>query len=250
VSMVTPSRRERLRAATVDEIMVVARRLLVADGPAAISLRAIARDMGMTAPALYRYFPSLEELVQTLCATLYDELSDHLEHARDTCPADDITARLYALCRAFRRWSVAHPAEFGLMFGSPLPGLANPVDPVEKRNPDSPTHVAGARFAGVFGALFAEVWARAPFEVPPAEEIPPALRTQLDGYVRELGVGLPVGAIQLFLSCWIRLYGMVALEVFGHLYFALTDPEPMFEAELAVAACQIGLAPRPLPPAA
>ena len=68
-------------------------------------------------------------------------------------PRVHILEWLYALCREFRRWSVAHPAEFGLMFGSPLPGLANPVDPVEKRNPDSPTHVAGARFAGVFGAL-------------------------------------------------------------------------------------------------
>jgi len=233
----------------VDEIMVVARRLLVADGPAAVSLRAIARDMGLTAPALYRYFPGLEELVQSLCATLYDELSDHMEQARDRCPADDITGRLYAVCREFRRWSVTHPAEFGLMFGSPLPGIANPADPVEKRNPDSPTHVAGTRFAAVFGALFAEVWLRAPFEIPAADDMAPALRAQLEEYLRELGVDLPVGAIQLFLSCWIRLYGMVALEVFGHLYFALTDPEPMFEAELAVAACQIGLEPRPLPPA-
>jgi AcrR family transcriptional regulator len=233
----------------VDEIIGVARRLLVEDGPAAISLRAIARDMGMTAPALYRYFPSLEDLVQTLCATLYNELSDHMEQARDQCPADDIADRLYAICREFRHWSVTHPAEFGLMFGSPLPGIAAPADIAEKRNPDSPTHIAGARFAGVFGTLFVEVWQRAPFEVPTVDEMSPALRIQLEGYLRELGVGLPIGAIQLFLSCWIRLYGMVALEVFGHLYFALTDPEPMFEAELAVAACQIGLEPRPLPPA-
>jgi AcrR family transcriptional regulator len=238
------SRRERLRAATVDEIMQTARRLLVEDGSAAITLRAIARSIGLTAPALYRYFPSLDELVNALCAELYDELSDHLEQARDACPADDVTGRLYAVCRAFRRWSVAHPAEFGLMFGSPVPGVD--TDPATAHQPDTPAHEAGARFAGVFAALFAELWLRAPFPVPDAAAMAPGLRTQLEGYLANLGANLPAGAAQLFLSCWIRLYGMVALEVFGHLHFALSDPEPMFEAELALAARQLGAEPRPV----
>jgi AcrR family transcriptional regulator len=237
------SRRERLRAATLDEIKQAARRLLVEGGAAAISLRAIAREMGLTAAALYRYFPNLEALAASLCADLYDECTAHLERARDACPPDDVTGQMYAVCREFRRWSIDHPAEFGLMFGSPLPGLDMP-----EHDPNVEPHAAGGRFAAVFAAVFARIWFQSPFPVPEREELGPSLCHQLDAYLTQLGAPLPVGAAQVFLSCWIRLYGIVCMEVFGHLHFALSDPEPMFEAELAAGARQLGLEPRPLPP--
>jgi AcrR family transcriptional regulator len=238
----TPAtRRERLRAATLDEIKQAARQLLVEGGPAAISLRAIARAMGLTPAALYRYFPNLEALAASLCADLYDECTTHLEQARDACPAGDLSGQLHAVCREFRRWSTAHPAEFGLMFGSPLPGLDIP-----DHDPDIEPHAAGGRFAAVFAAVFAQVWFQAPFPVPEPEELGGPLCRQLEAYLTQIGAPLPVGAAQVFLSCWIRLYGMVSMEVFGHLHFALTDPEPMFEAELAAAARGLGLEPRPL----
>jgi AcrR family transcriptional regulator len=231
-----PSRRERLRTATLDEIKGVARGLLVHDGLSGVSLRAIAREMGMTAPALYRYYPNLEELVGDLCADMYNEASDALERARDAYPPDDTGARLYAVCREFRRWSVTHPAEFGLMFGAPVPALTSDGLAMAGK------HQAGARFAGVFLALFIEIWRRAPFETPAADELPPRLLEQLDQYVSAVGVDLPPRAAQLFLSCWIRLFGLVAMEVFGHLRFALEDVEPMFETELASTARLLGVA--------
>jgi len=235
---VAPRRRERLRAATIGEIKQTARRFLVADGPAAVSLRAIARDMGMTAPALYRYFASLDELVTALCADLYDELSRYLEEARDEHPVDDLGARFAAVCRAFRNWSIAHRPEFGLMFGTPLAAL----DP-DATYPVPEPYEAGRRFGAVFEQLFVDLWRAAPFDVPADDQIPPPLRDQLDAYLARLGAPLPAGAAQVFLSGWIRLYGMVALEVFGHLSFAVTDAEPMFEAELANAAVQFGMTP-------
>jgi AcrR family transcriptional regulator len=238
VTTATPNRRARLRAATVDEIKQTARRLLVEHGPAAVTLRAIAREMGMTAPALYRYFPSLEELLTSVCAGLYDELTGELERVRDADPDADVADRLYAVCRQFRRWSVAHPAEFGMMFGSPLPGMD-----VRAAAQDSEASAAGDRFAGVFAALFAQLWQQQPFPVPARDEIEPDLYGQLDRYMHSLGADLPVGAAQIFLSCWIRIYGIVALEVFGHLSFALTDPEPMFEAELGAVAARLGVEP-------
>src|SRR5262249_1558684 len=176
-----------------------------------------------------------------LCADLYHECTTHLEQARDACPPDDVTGRLYAVCREFRRWSIAHPAEFGLMFGSPLPGLGNDQHDRDQNNGDSDKHAAAMRFAAVFGGLFAQLWVRSPFPVLDADEIDPQLGRQLEAYLHEIGAPLPVGAIQQFLSCWIRLYGMVAMEVFGHLRFALSDPEPMFEAELTVMARQLGM---------
>jgi AcrR family transcriptional regulator len=234
-----PSRRGRLRTATLSEIKSVARQLLVNEGTGGVSLRAIAREMGMTAPALYRYYPNLEELVGELCADLYNETSDALEQARDAAtPADDPGARLYAVCREFRRWSVAHPAEFGLMFGSPLPGIG------EEEHENTVKSDAGSRFAGIFLGLYVEIWRRAPFDVPADDELPPRLVEQLAGYVSATGATLPAGAGQLFLSCWIRLYGLVAMEVFGHLHFALEDVEPMFETELASAARLLGIEPQ------
>jgi AcrR family transcriptional regulator len=246
---VTRNRRERLRAATLDEISQAARKLLTRDGLAGVSLRAIAREMGMTAPGLYRYFPSLEDLLSSLCGSLYDELRENMERARDGCPPDDPAGQLVEVCREFRRWSVAHPSEFGLMFASPIPGLhpgPNPTRPAPtspsaaasagstaSAEPGPAPNEAGMRFAGVFMALFAEIWARTRFPVPAIDEIEPGLVVQLEAFLAQLDPDLPVGAAQVFLACWIRLYGMVALEVFGHLHFCLTDPEPMFETELA-----------------
>ena len=76
-----PSRRDRLRAATIEEIIATARRLLVTNGPDAVSLRAIAREMGMTAPGLYRYFGSHEELVRHVIAGIFTELSGDIHQA-------------------------------------------------------------------------------------------------------------------------------------------------------------------------
>lgn len=249
------SRRERLRAATVQEIKGTARRLLVQDGVGGISLRAIGRDMGMTAAALYRYYPNLEALVTALCADFFDECRAAMEQARDQVRPDQLSARMYAISRAFRRWSVAHPAEFGLMFGTPLPGLSDPAPAGGSAHqdgtahPDDCKHQAAQRFAAVFAEVFTAIWRRAPFDVPADEALPPALAAQLRRYVEEIGAPLPLGAMQVFLSCWIRLYGLVAMEVFGHIRFALTDVEPMFEVELATAARLLGLEPQPAPPA-
>src|SRR4051812_44586825 len=104
----SPTRRERLRGAAVAEIKQTARKLLVEGGPPAISLRAIARHMGMTAPAIYRYFPSLDALVIELTGEICDELSGLVEAARDEAPADEPLLQLAAMARAFRAWSLAH----------------------------------------------------------------------------------------------------------------------------------------------
>lgn len=214
------SRRERLRVATITEIKESARRLLVAGGPTAISLRAIGRDMGMTAPAIYRYFPSLDALVAALCADLYDELSEVLEAVGGSA---EPAGRLAEMSRAFRRWAVGHTAEFALMFGNPVAG----ADAFEQ---DSALYAAGARFGAAFLGPFAELWRRNPIRVPPAASLGPHLRPYFTMY----GDDLPVDAVYLLISAWARLYGVVALEVFGHFQWALTDAEPFFETELAL----------------
>jgi len=117
-----PSRRDRLRAATIEEIIQTARRLLVESGPEAVSLRAIAREMGMTAPGLYRYFGSHEELTRHVIAGIFTELAQDIHRAMQAAagpaeePPDDVTgkltAKMVAACREFRRWALNHKEDY------------------------------------------------------------------------------------------------------------------------------------------
>ncbi len=231
-----PSRRDRVRAATTGEIKDTARRILVAKGPEEVSLRAIAREMGMTAPALYRYFGSREDLIRHVCGDIFTEIATDIRaaaaHAAQE-PGGDVTAKLIAACREFRHWALGHREEFGLLFGTPLPGL----EPLHNDETDK----CAMEFGNSFMALFLELWLRHPFPVPADEQIDPGLAAQLARYIGGLGVDLPIGAALIFLRCWVRLYGMVSLEVFGHLGFALDDAAPMFEITLAELAGLVGL---------
>lgn len=238
------SRRDRARADTAREILDTARRVLVEHGSDGLALRAIARDMGMSAPALYRYYASREDLVEHLVAALYDELCDVLEEARDAVAPDRPGRRLLVAARAFRSWATAHHAEFALLFGSAVGGLLPP----EELHGEGPAGTAGRRFGAVFAALMADVYRERRFPVPADEELDPALGEQLRAWCAQLPVALPLGVMSVFLSCWIRLYGMVCLEVFGHLRFALTDAAPMFEAEMRTIAVQLGIPEQYAPP--
>lgn len=122
------TRRERMRDATLLEIKEVAREHLRAHGPSGISLRGIARDLGMTAPALYRYYASLDDLLTAMIETYTNEICDAMEAARDAMPADDLGGRLVAVTRAFRRWSLDHRPEFAMVFGAPVPGYTEPEE--------------------------------------------------------------------------------------------------------------------------
>ena len=221
------SRRDRVRAETTAEIKQTARKILVEQGPEAVTLRAIAREMGMTAPALYRYFGSHEDLIQHVVGDIFNEIGAGIEAAIDGAggAGGGITEKMIAACREFRRWGLDHKAEFGMLFGTPLPTL-------ETAHDDLVAECAG-KFSGVFFALFYELWTMQPFPIPRDDEIDPRLRVQLARYQEGLGVDLPLGAGLTFLRCWVRLYGTVSLEVFGHLHFALEDAEPMFEITLA-----------------
>ena len=233
------SRRDRQRADTVRDIKDAARQVLVEQGPDGLALRAVARSVGMTAPGLYRYFDSREDLVEHVVADLYDELVAVLEEARDDARPATSPVQLLACSRAFRRWATTHHAEFGLLFGSVedgvVPAHGTTAEP-------GVAELAAKRFGTVFAVLIADVYAERRFPVPAEDEIEPALQEQLRTWCAEFPVQLPLGVMQVYLSCWIRLYGMVCMEVFGHLKFALDDATPMFEAELHSMAEVLGVA--------
>ncbi|GIG02000.1 TetR/AcrR family transcriptional regulator [Catellatospora citrea] len=223
----TSHRRERLRERTLIEIKDLARTQLVASGPAAISLRAIAREMGMTAAALYRYVPALDALVIELCTDLHNEVRIACEAARDADPDPDPLRRLLVMARELRRWALAHRPEATLIFGPPLPG----VEQFHQQCDD--LQCAGAQLGQIFVEPLLELWQ--------AGRLPQAPHVDLDRLAGALPAHgeLPIEVTAVFLTSWIRLYGVLAAELFGQLTWAATDTEPLFEAELAAFAAQI-----------
>jgi AcrR family transcriptional regulator len=229
----TPSRRERLRAETVTEIKDAARRLLVSGGPTAVSLRAIARDVGLTAPALYRYFDSLDALVLAIVTDLFEELRGAVGKLADDHAGEEPLARVTHMARGFRRWSLDHPAEFALMFGSPVPGVTQFAEHC------GPVNDAGARFGETFFTVLGEHFTHHPLRADTPDLPEEALRELFEPYLDTFGDRFPLPVIWWFVVAWTRLYGIVAMEVFGHLGWAMTDVEPLFEVELARTVAQL-----------
>ncbi|OLT29828.1 TetR family transcriptional regulator [Actinomadura sp. CNU-125] len=230
-------RRERLREATLAEIREAARRLLTTKGPPAVTINAVAREIGMSGPALYHYFASHDDLVAAVTADFLRELTTAMETARDAHAPGASAERLLATCRAMRDWAIAHPAEFGWIFASPIAPAAS-----ARHRPDSPRNQAGRDFELVFLQQIEELWAGPRFPVPAAEELDPSVREQLRAYAAALDRDLPIEALYVALSCWIRLYGLLCMEVLNQLDFVYSDPGPIYEETLRDLAATLGLA--------
>jgi AcrR family transcriptional regulator len=235
------TRRERQRRATMDEIVQVSRRLL--GDPQGISLRSIAAEMGMTAPALYRYVESYDDLLYRVAADIYDDMAVVLEAARDRHPTDDPAAQIVAASAGFRRWALAHRTEFGLIFANPATGMSTTGQKVCAE--------AGIRFGGLFSDLFIRVWQRYRFAVAGDDEIDPELRRRIlageadHSRFHEIwrGQEVPLGLQWHFLRIWSRLYGTVTLEVYEHVDTAVVESGALFRDMITGCGREMGLEP-------
>ena len=232
------SRREMQRMATELEIKAAARAQLAADGIQHVTLRGIARALGMTAPALYRYFPSLDDLVASMSKDFFTELTEAITQAIEQAPADP-GHRMHAAIRAFRDWAVGHPGEFALMIDNGSPSAPGPAGGVIER------------IAAVFFTLFVRLWRAQPFPVP--EPVSTAADARLVSFAERCLTSpslrddpspapLPAGALVVFARTWVRLYGVISMDVSGQLSFLSDDVTPYFESELADAATALGIA--------
>jgi AcrR family transcriptional regulator len=210
------------------KIRLEARKLLVDKGAESMTLRAIARELGITAPALYRYYPSKEDLIrhvcQDVCADLATELHALMAAAHDRTSVE----RFFAVCRGFRGWALRHPKEFGLVFGTPV---TNP----------SAQFVASEPFGQVFLTAALSVMADHAIQAPADETVPAELRANLalwraefDKLTQGMGVVFPAenfrdGVLLVMINAWIRIYGHVALEVFNRLPGLPIDTDALFE---------------------
>lgn len=235
--MTNPSRRGRERAATDQDIRRTARALLVEQGPEAVTLRAIARELGITAPALYRYYGSRDDLVEHLRADVVADLAAELAEDIAQLP-DEGALQLFAICKGFRRWALTHTKEFTLVFASPSGDAGNRLD---------------EPFGRIFLAAAGRVLAMHDLVTPSNDVVPAELRDDLTSFQAELlavlkesGATFPLekldlGVTYLMIQFWARLYGHVTLEVFGNYPIPFSKPDVLFDAMLADLASEIGL---------
>jgi AcrR family transcriptional regulator len=222
--------RARVRAEMIDEIKAVARRHLATDG-ANLSLRAVARDMGMVSSALYRYFPSRDELLTALIIDAYNALGEVAETADTGVARDDLRGRWLAVGRGVRAWALAHPAEYALIYGTPVPGYAAPSDTV---GPASRPPV-------VLMGILADGLASGALRPDPGDELPEEVRADLRGIADVAFPGLPAGTLSRGMTGWIQLFGVISFDLFGRLNNAVHDRDAYFDHQMRLMADLIGL---------
>ncbi|WP_340539284.1 TetR/AcrR family transcriptional regulator [Nocardioides sp. GXZ039] len=209
--MTTPggTRRERQREATFAEIVATAQALLT-EG-AELSLRAVAARMGMTAPALYRYVGSYQELVDLVAYEIDRQAAATFAAAADALDPEDAPGRLIAAVTEFRMWALAHPRHFQLVFANPV------AESFCTRRELLTLATSGLLMTD----LIHDVHRQRPFPIPALDELPPLVRdVVLDPLIPANVDHIPAeerGLVWIYMQGWNQLYGVVALEVMGHM---------------------------------
>jgi AcrR family transcriptional regulator len=210
--------RARVRAELTREIAEAARRHLATSGAAGLSLRAVARELGMASSAVYRYFPSRDDLLTTLIVDAYEAIGAAAEEAEAAVPREDLRGRWRATCRATRAWGLTHPHEYALVYGSPVPGYAAPEATVGP--------------ASRVGVLLCRVLADgvAAGVVDPAPDGADAVDPLTPGVAERLGLPPALGSRAV--TAWSSLYGAISFEIFGQTHNVVADHEAHFDATI------------------
>ncbi|MEV6982959.1 TetR/AcrR family transcriptional regulator [Sphaerisporangium sp. NPDC051017] len=229
--------RERVRAELVSEIKDVARRQLAVDGATGLSLRAVARELGMVSSAIYRYFPSRDELLTALIIEAFNAVGEAVETADAACPRDQYLDRWMTACRAIRTWALAHPHEYALIHGSPVPGYVAPQDTVGPAARDAFVLAGILRDADAAGKLTPRTAGLPPFPASFAEDAERLRET--------LFAPLPHDVILMSLMAWTSIYGTISFELFGMYNSVIEDPSATFDYNALTQAHLLGLTPGP-----
>ncbi|MRH88542.1 TetR family transcriptional regulator [Nocardia sp. SYP-A9097] len=220
--------RERARAEITREIADAARRQLAESGAAALSLRAIARELGMVSSALYRYFPSRDELLTALIIEAYNAIGEAVENAVAT--GDTPRAQWRAAAAAVRHWAIGHPHEYALLYGSPVPGYQAPQDTIQ---PASRVPIAAL-------GIVVKAWESGTL-VPEAGGMSAELTAQSTEIGAQIAPGLPPESVARTVVAWTQLYGAVTFELTGQLVGSMDPAGPFFEYAVELMADLIGL---------
>jgi AcrR family transcriptional regulator len=203
------------------------------EGAAALSLRAVARDLGLVSSAVYRYVASRDELLTLLVVDGYDELGDAVDAALERVDTADFAGRLAAIGRATRAWALAEPATYALLFGSPVPGYEAPAEQ---------TTGPGIRVAARLVEVWQDAWDADAITMSDAPVTPRRLSRDVARIRRELGVTVPDALVARGMFAWAALFGCVSWEVFGQYGpDTFSQPGDLFEHHLEALAEAVGL---------
>jgi len=174
-----------------------------------LTLRGIGRELGVTAPAIYNYFPHLDDLITALIIDAFTDLGEAMQAADSGAPSARPADRALAQCLAYRRWATEHPLDFQLIYGNPIPGYIAPADitiPLARRP-----------FLGLF-ACFLEAHQAGELQIPAAYAgVPAETHHAISAWQQLSGIQMPDALLALLLSGWARIHGMVMLELFHHI---------------------------------
>ena len=200
----SPTPRERARIDTMQRILESGRTQLAEHGAAALSLRAVARDLGMVSSAVYRYVASRDELLTALIIEGYQDLAVVVEAATAGRAAPG--RRFIALCEAIYQWALDHPHQYALLYGSPVPGYRAPADTIvdAARVPVAAIQLVDAAWTA--GSLVSDV---------PMPTASPALRRQAKDVAAALGTQLPERVLVRFAAAWTQVFGAISFDLFG-----------------------------------
>jgi AcrR family transcriptional regulator len=204
-----PTRRERARAATIDEIKRTALDLMHEQQTTDIRFTDIARVMGMTAPALYRYYADRDELLTELITDAYADLGARIATAREAVPDKDIGGRWVAAASAYREWARSEPQRFALVLGMPVPGYKAPDE--------GPTTEAAAAAMAELSQLFIAAALAGRLRRPMIRDASAEMDACLRAKHVELEGIVPPETFQAMLQAWASLHGITSLETYGHL---------------------------------
>lgn len=223
--------RERARAELTREITRIARRQLGTEGAAGLNLRAIARELGMVSSAIYRYFPSRDDLLTALIIDAYNAVGDAVEQADAGCVRADFPGRWRAVCHAVRDWALADPHEYALIYGSPVPGYQAPADTVGPATRDTV----------VYGRILADAYAAGALDPPAGFPQPPPSFSGDADLVRQLMPDLPDDLVARAIAAWTGLFGFVSFELFGQFANVIEDRASAFDHQVRTLGRLIGL---------
>ncbi len=244
-----PTARALARETVTASILAAARARLTDEGPAQLSLRAVARDVGMVSSAVYRYFPSRDDLLTALLVADYDELGAAVEDA-DRAAGPDPGTRWVATCRAIRRWSVTHPGDFALLYGSPVPGYVAPRETIEPASRTTFVLVRVVADAVASGAAAPKTGdgtdgrpgsPTAPTAAPGVAG--PAVADAVAS-LRAADLALPDEVLVRTLMAWSTVFGSISFELFGHFVGSVSDGAAYFDQVVARLADDLGFAAR------
>lgn len=224
--------RQRARQQTIRDIKRLARRQLATEGGAALSLRAIARELNVVSSAIYRYVPSRDELLTMLIVDAYDALGEAVEKAEAGEDREDHHARWLAIGRTARQWAVAHPEQYGLIYGNPIPGYHAPPER---------TSVPGSRVSLLILRLVTEAHAAGKHAPPPALDVPPEVTTRFPELREQYGMDLPDDTATRVVLAWTTLIGLISFELGGQYAGVIDALEAHFDHQLTRLSRLLGL---------